>query len=136
VANCVSARQGRFTGAIIKGRKYMSIAWQSKTVCFLTYIKLCNPKIYWWCFPKWRDSIPYSCNSRPNLLAQIRPGLTEEEKPTRCYLACYCTYDRLSMFRAPPCPSSGAHDYTTDYHMGRLILSLLMVCGSAFRPDT
>jgi hypothetical protein len=26
VANCVSARQGRFTGAIIKGRKYMSIA--------------------------------------------------------------------------------------------------------------
>jgi hypothetical protein len=41
----------------------------------------------------------------------------------------YYTYDRLNMFWAPLCPSSGAHDYTADYHMGRLILRLLMVGG-------
>jgi hypothetical protein len=56
-------------------------------------------------------------------------GIHEEEEPTRCYLVFYYTYDRLNMFRAPLCPSSGAHDYTADYHMGRLILRLLMVGG-------
>jgi hypothetical protein len=33
------------------------------------------------------------------------------------------------MFRAPLCPSSGARDYTTDYHMRRLTPWLLMVGG-------
>ena len=36
----------------------------------------------------------------------------------------YYTYDRLNMFRALLCPSSGAHDYSADYHIGRPILSL------------
>jgi hypothetical protein len=31
-----------------------------------------------------------------------------EEEPTRCYLAFYYTYERLNMFRAALCPSSGA----------------------------
>jgi hypothetical protein len=38
----------------------------------------------------------------------------------------YYTYDRLNMFRETPCPSSGAHEYISDYHMDRLILILLM----------
>jgi len=29
------------------------------------------------------------------------------------------------MFRALPCPSSGAHDYSADYHMGRPVLLLV-----------
>ena len=33
----------------------------------------------------------------------------------------YYTYDRLNMFRALLCPSSGAHDYSTDYHKGRSV---------------
>jgi hypothetical protein len=53
----------------------------------------------------------------------------EEDEPTRCYLVFYYTYDRLNMFRAALCPSSGAHDYIADYHMGHLILRLLMVGG-------
>jgi hypothetical protein len=53
--------------------------------------------------------------------------INEEEEPTRCYLVFYYISDRLNMFRAPLCPSSRAHDYTADYHMGRLILRLLMV---------
>jgi hypothetical protein len=39
----------------------------------------------------------------------------------------YYTYDRLNMFRAALCPSSGAHDYISDYHMDRLIPKLMMV---------
>jgi len=31
----------------------------------------------------------------------------------------YYTYDKLNMFRALLCPSSGAQDYSADYHMGR-----------------
>jgi len=31
------------------------------------------------------------------------------------------------MFRAPLCPSSGAHDDSVGYHMGRLVLELLLV---------
>jgi hypothetical protein len=49
----------------------------------------------------------------------------EEEEPTRCYLMFYYTYERLNMFRAALCPSSGAHDY--------------ICCSSqavAFSPDT
>ena len=29
------------------------------------------------------------------------------------------------MFRTLLCPSSGARDYTVDYHIGRLVLGLL-----------
>jgi hypothetical protein len=50
-----------------------------------------------------------------------------EEEPIRYYLLFYYTFDRLNMFRAPLCPSSGAHDYNADYHLGRLVLRLLMV---------
>jgi hypothetical protein len=38
-------------------------------------------------------------------------------------------YKRLNMFRAALCPSSGAHDYISDYHTDLLILRLLMVGG-------
>jgi len=31
------------------------------------------------------------------------------------------------MFRAPLCPSSGAHDDSVGYHIGRLALELLLV---------
>jgi len=31
------------------------------------------------------------------------------------------------MFRAPLCPSSGAHDDSIGYHIGRLVLELLLV---------
>jgi hypothetical protein len=55
--------------------------------------------------------------------------INEEEEPTKCYLVFYYTYDRLNIFRAPLCPSSGAHYYTADYHMSPLILRLLMVRG-------
>jgi hypothetical protein len=41
----------------------------------------------------------------------------KEEEPNRCYLVFYYTYDRLNMFQAPLCPSSGAHDCTVDYHV-------------------
>jgi hypothetical protein len=45
-------------------------------------------------------------------------AINEEEEPTTCYLVFYYyTYDRLNMFRASLCPSSGAHDYISDYHM-------------------
>jgi hypothetical protein len=71
-------------------------------------------------------------------------SLNEEEEPTRRYLVFYYTYDRLNMFRAALCPSSGADDYISDYHMDRLILRLLVVGGlvqvgwlnTAFSPDT
>ena len=33
----------------------------------------------------------------------------------------------LKMFRALLCPSSGAHDYSADYHMGRPVIGLLLV---------
>jgi len=39
------------------------------------------------------------------------------------------------MFRALICPSSGAHDYNVDYHIGRLVLGLLCV-GRTYIPDT
>jgi hypothetical protein len=55
--------------------------------------------------------------------------INEEEELIRCYLVFYCTYDRHNMFRAALCPSSGAHDYISDYHIDRLILRLLMVGG-------
>jgi hypothetical protein len=53
----------------------------------------------------------------------------EVEEPTRCYLVFYYTYERLDMLRAALCPSSGAHDYISDYQVDRLILRLLMVGG-------
>jgi len=33
----------------------------------------------------------------------------------------------LNMFRAPLCPSSGAHDDSVGYHIRRLVLELLRV---------
>jgi hypothetical protein len=45
-----------------------------------------------------------------------------KEEQTRYYLVFYFTYDMLNMFRAPLCPSSGAHDYIIVHHMERLIL--------------
>ena len=33
------------------------------------------------------------------------------------------------MFRASPCPSSGARDYAVHYHIGRIVLGLLFVRG-------
>jgi hypothetical protein len=53
--------------------------------------------------------------------------INEEEEPTRCYLVFYYTYERLNMFRAAMCPSSGAENCISDYHMDHLILRLLMV---------
>jgi hypothetical protein len=53
----------------------------------------------------------------------------EEEEPTGCFLVFYYTYDRLNMFREALCPSSGAHEYISDYHMDLLIFRLLMVGG-------
>ena len=41
----------------------------------------------------------------------------------------YCTSYRLNMFRALLCPSSEAHDYNVDYHIGRFVLGLLYVGG-------
>jgi len=47
------------------------------------------------------------------------------------------------MFRAPLCPSSGAHDDSDGYHIGRLVLELLLdgSCDTtrhvtAFGPET
>jgi hypothetical protein len=55
--------------------------------------------------------------------------VNKEEEPSTCYLVFYYTYERLNMFRAALCPSSGAHDYISDYLMDRLIIRLLMVGG-------
>ena len=38
------------------------------------------------------------------------------------------------MFRALLCPSSGAHDYSADYHMGRPVLGLLLVASYSLQP--
>jgi hypothetical protein len=53
--------------------------------------------------------------------------LTEEKNPTRFHILFYYAYVRLNMFRAPLCPSSGAHDDSGGYHIGRLVLELLLV---------
>jgi hypothetical protein len=45
-----------------------------------------------------------------------------EEELNRCYLVFYYAYDMLNMFRAPLCPSSGAHDYINLHYMEHLIL--------------
>jgi hypothetical protein len=55
--------------------------------------------------------------------------VNEEEEPNRYYLVFYYTYEKLNMFRAALHPSSGAHDYISDYQMDHLILRLLMVGG-------
>jgi hypothetical protein len=49
-----------------------------------------------------------------------------EEEPSSCYFVFYYTFERLNMFRAALCPSSGAQEYISDYHMDCLILRLLM----------
>ena len=55
--------------------------------------------------------------------------INEEYNPTRYHLLLYYAYVRLNMFRAPLCPSSGAHDDSVGYHIGRLVLELLLVGG-------
>jgi hypothetical protein len=71
----------------------------------------------------------------------------EEGEPNKYYLEFYYIYDRLKMFRAALCISSGGHDYISDYYMDRLILRLLMdgdlvqvgwltVRAEAFSPNT
>jgi len=42
-------------------------------------------------------------------------------------LIIYYVYVRLNMFRAPLCPSSGAHDDSVGHHIGRLVLELPLV---------
>jgi len=64
---------------------------------------------------------------------------TEEQNPTRCHLLLYYAYVRLNMFRAPLCPSSGAHIDSVGYHIGSLVLEFLLVGSggcTAFGPDT
>jgi hypothetical protein len=74
-------------------------------------------------------SAPGRRPSQPLAPLPICVKINEDEEPTRCYLVFYYTYDRLNMFRAALCLSSGAQDYTADYHMDRLILRLQMVGG-------
>jgi hypothetical protein len=38
----------------------------------------------------------------------IKGYICGEEKPTRCHLMIYCSYELFYMFRALICPSSGA----------------------------
>jgi len=52
--------------------------------------------------------------------------ITEEKNPTRCHLLLHYAYVRLNMFLALLCPSSGAHDDSVGYHIGRLVLELLL----------
>jgi len=51
---------------------------------------------------------------------------TEELNPTRCHLLLFYAYVRLNRFRTPLRPSSGAHDDSVGYHIGRLVLELLL----------
>ena len=53
--------------------------------------------------------------------------IPEEQNPTICHLLFYYTYVRLNMFPAPLCPSSGVHDDSAGYSIGRLVLELLLV---------
>ena len=53
----------------------------------------------------------------PTTYGLIRPKLLD----TNMY---YYTYDRLNMFRALLCPSSGAHDYSADCNMGRPVFGV------------
>jgi len=53
--------------------------------------------------------------------------ITEEQIPTRCHLLLYYAYVMFNVFRAPLCPSSGAHDDSVGYHIGRLVLGLLLI---------
>jgi len=57
----------------------------------------------------------------------LRALITEKYEPTICHLLFYYTDDRLNMFQALLCPSSGAHDYGADYHMDPPVLGLLLV---------
>ena len=58
--------------------------------------------------------------------------MSEEQKPTRCHLLLYCTSYRFNMFRVLLSPSSGAHDYNVDYHIGHFVLGRAIACS----PDT
>ena len=76
----------------------------------------------------------FSCQEIPRILwnykihypvqQQLTTRPFEEQNPT--ILLLYYAYVRLNMFRAPLCPSSGAHDDSVCYHIGRLVLELLL----------
>ena len=55
--------------------------------------------------------------------------IPEEQNSTRRHLFLYYAYVMLNVFRAPLCPSSGAHDDSVGYHICRLDLELLLVGG-------
>ena len=49
-------------------------------------------------------------------------NILKNKKATTRHLLFYCTSYKLNMFQALLCPSSGAHDYNVDYHIGRFVL--------------
>ena len=77
--------------------------------------------------------------------------ITDEKYPTRCHLLLYYADVRLHMFRTLLCPPSGAHADSVSYHIGLLVLELLLDgslsagridefpdrrCVTAFGPET
>jgi len=61
----------------------------------------------------------------PNIL--LNTMFSNTFRQTRCYFLFYYTYDLLNKFQALLCPSSGAHEYSADYHVGHPVLGLLLV---------
>jgi len=57
--------------------------------------------------------------------AMARVGSQRQKK--KCHFLLYYGYVRLNIFRAPLFPSSEAHDDSVVYHIGRLVLELLLV---------
>ena len=57
---------------------------------------------------------------------------TEPNLKNKIHLLLYYACVRLNMFRAPLCPSSGVHDDSIGYHIGRLVLELLLM---SFRTE-
>ena len=58
------------------------------------------------------DGFLHSSPHKTTSSSQLSPiHMRREEKPTRCHWMVYYTYNRLNMFRALLCPSSGARDY-------------------------
>jgi len=61
--------------------------------------------------PADKEAPEISNNKLPYHTKNTFKRMRTEEKPTRCHCMLYCTYDMLNIFRALPCPSSGALDY-------------------------
>jgi len=75
-------------------------------------------------------NIPGEQRSHLRIGGSLKSWITiaiEEYNPTRCHLLLYYAYVRLNMFRTSLRPSSGAHDDSVVYHIGRLVLELLLV---------